>query len=575
MSDEARPPALPPKPQVAQLSIPPTVPPRDQPSSILSSSSPSSITTLSSVDNSPVQRSESSGNIPSSQDSAEPDTCFSPQNETQSIIDNSSHVQRKKGTLYNQNPSYGALPETDEIDQSEYDCLDYPIPFNKLVEENAVDLPLQVDVKESIYGMMGGDSLFENEKLDVHFMKYTDVVKISKSGVSNWLPLSSAYQCNVFTCKDGRFVAKKVCSDMENLLTTFGSMLPLVVYVTVGCKKSFTSSSIQAGELLIVKSIERTKKNKVKSMNCWSISMHKKKRLDSSCMAHFSINPEQTKVYIHDVIEHYDLPIYAIFYFSPSSVERMIVEEKLVMKSAIAKMVALESSDEILEIMLMAEFMTRKREVTNNYHAELLKKSRCLYEKFNPALVNKVIPTVCGFDSFQTKLFRHVLANWNTSTKLYYPRHTPPTLPKKRIDSSSAFCTCMIPSYPLPPLTSSQPPATTTPDTCDNEPADYEDVADNTKPARVKEASYIEITGREPRESSRPIQRYRYLHENHETLTSYTTKQVRITVQAADVFSSKYTFSVHCMYMYIVCMHVYMYVCVGGGDLWSLSPQVV
>ena len=546
MNNDPRPPDLPPKPQIThRSSMPPKVPPR--PSSKCNSTDMSSSIVKSYLVNSiPVQQSVMSRNIPSSQDSAEPDTCSSPQNEMQPVIDNSSqyatlHVQRKKGTVYNQNPSYGTHDEIDPGDR-EYASLDCLLPFNKLVEENAVDLPIQIDVKESIYGMMGGDSLFENEKLDVHFMKYTDVVKISKSGVSNWLPLSSAYQCNVFTCKDGRFVAKKVCSDMENLLTTFGSMLPLVVYVTVGCKKSFTSSSIQAGELLIIKSVERTKKNKVKSINCWSISMHKKKRLDSSCMAHFSINPEQTKVYIHDVIEHFELPIYAIFYFSPSSVERMIVEEKLVMKSAITQKVALESSDEILEIMLVAEFMTSKCEVTNNYHAELLKRSRSLYEQFNPTLVNKVIPTVCGFDSFQTKLFRHVLANWNGSTKLYYPRHTPPTLPKRRINSSPAFLVLdLIPSPLAPPPRPCPTPISIPKSSSDiiasDDDDDYEDMTTITitnpknipTPASVKETRHAESSNIETnysRELPRPLQRNQHLHENHEALASYTTKQV-------------------------------------------------
>ena len=464
---------------------------------------------------------------------AQPDTSSSTHNVAQptySTVTSSQHTPLQiQDTVYN--PSYGAL--STEIMQLEcmYDCLDYPLPFNKLVEENAVDLPLQVDICESIYGMVGGDSLFQNEKLDVYFMKHTEVVKISKSGVncSNWLPLSSAYQCNVFTCENGwQYAAKKKFSSMESLLKA--STLPLVVYVTSDKK----SLSIQAGELLIIKSVELSKKNKVKSMNCWSISTHKKKHLDGSCVKYFSINPEQTKVYIHDVIEHYKLPMYAIFYFSPSSAERVTIEEKLVMKSAIARKVAAsESSDEILEIMLMAELMMRKREVANKYHAELVKQSCSLYEKFNPALVNKVIPSICGFDSFQTQLFRHVLANWSNSTELYYPKHAPP------INSPAAAQDLIIPSPPPLPPSSRPTTLTAATDTCNNESVDYEGVYyayDDTvnDPISIKETEPLPSW----RESS---QRYQYLHENHKILITYTTKQVNIIIFTAttDLLFSK------------------------------------
>lgn len=533
----SNPPALPPKPHAAsRSSIPPKVPPR-------SSSIPLSTIKESKNASAPIQQpsNEPSNNtVPPLVQAQQVTGVSSSLRQTQtSLVDNCSMPPPQQHTSLYTNPSYGV--NDDKVVQQpgdrEYASLNYMQPFNKLLEENAIDLPLQVNICESIYGMMGGESLFEEEKLDVYFLKHTEVVKIKNSGAgtTNWLPLCSAYQCNVFTCKDGRFVTKKEFPSMDSLLTT--SILPLIVYVTVGCKKSLTCSSIQAGELLIIKSVEVTKKNKVKSMNCWSISTHEQKHLDGSCKAHFSTKTEQTKVYIHDVINHYKLPMYAIFYFSACSVERMVIEERLVIKSAITKKVAVESS-EIFEIILMADMMTKKREVANNYYKELVKRSRSLYDKFNPTFVNKVISSVpVGYDSFQTKLFKHVLANWNKSTKLYCPTHStpmPPSIPNRRVHSSPAIN--VEESPPLPPMRNMSNPTihTETPD------LEYEemtfDVRVTTERTSPKpppsgqpqdlQSHQVTTSSTENEISQLLLERAQHLHENQKTLNTYNSKHV-------------------------------------------------
>ena len=413
----------------------------------------------------------------------------------------------------NTNPSYGACAlsefEADEVQPKDrepmYDCLDYPMPFDKLVEENAVDLPFQVDACESIYE---GDSLFQDGRLNVYFMKHTDAVKVSfNSGVSNWLPLSSAYQCNVFTCKDiNEQYAGKHFSSMESALKA--STLPLVVYVTADCKKSL---SIKAGELLIVKSIELSKKNTVKSLSCWSISTNEKKHLHGSCMAYFSINPEQTKVYIHDIIEHYKLPIYAIFYFH-SSVKRVMVEERLVVKSAIATVAPQSSSDEILEIILMDMVaMTKKCEIPNSYYAELVKRSCSIYDKFTPASVDKVISDMAGsLNPFQTELFKHVLPGWRNGTKLYCPTHTL---------KASASANLVEPVPPPSPLPSISLTPVSTPGPAFVTSMNHEEDMSST-------SGFYEELEQPFRGSSMVLEQSPYLLENRKILTAYNTEKV-------------------------------------------------
>ena len=313
-----------------------------------------------------------------------------------------------------------------------YEAIDYPMPFNKLVSDYAKNLPFQVDISESLYGVLGGGSIFHGEEICLHFLKETDAL-IAKCGYEMYyVPVCSSYQCNIGLYKDDP-LALTDFSSMVKLLSS--SALPKVVCIANGAEP------VKTGELLLVKELNHLrKKDKVDSITCWSITEQKKKCLNKSCTASFNVAPEATKVYLRDIIDHCQLPMTVQLYTTGTSTTMLTINERLFVKSVIAS--KQKKPDELFEIVASIDMMAKKLEISASDTKELQKHTTRVYEAFHPSQITTVISSAkASCTRARAKLCTSVLDDWKNYIKLVpltsilpekkFPKqHAPIVLPK-------------------------------------------------------------------------------------------------------------------------------------------------
>ena len=301
-----------------------------------------------------------------------------------------------------------------------YKTIDYPMPFNKLVSDYAKNLPFQVDISESLYGVLGGGSIFHGEKICLHFLKETDAL-IAKCGYEMYyVPVCSSYQCNIGLYKDDP-LALTDFSSMVRLLSS--SAPPKVVCIANGAEP------VKTGELLLVKELNHLrKKDKVDSITCWSITEQKEKCLNKSCTASFNVAPEATKVYLRDIIDHCQLPMTVQLYTTGTSIITLTINERSLVKSVIASKQT--NPDELLEILTSTDMMAKKLETSASSSKELQKHTALVYKAFHPSKITMVIASGSAIHvPYKKSVYTNVLGDWRNNIQLVPPQSL---LPKKK-----------------------------------------------------------------------------------------------------------------------------------------------
>ena len=299
------------------------------------------------------------------------------------------------------------------MQENTYESIDYPVPFNKLVSDYTKNLPFQVDISESLYGVVGDGSLLQGERLCLHFLKLTDAL-IAESGYEMYyVPVCSSYQCNIGVCKD-KSLAPTNFSSMVSFLSS--SALPKVVCVEDGAEP------VKTGELLLVKELNHShKNNKVNFITCWSITEQKEKCLKKSCKASFNVAPEATKVYLRDVIDHCQLPMTVKLYTTDTSTTTLTITERLLVKSVIAS--KQNNPDELLEILASTAMMAKKLETSASSSKELQKHTALVYKAFHPSQIGMIIATgSANYTPARTSICTSVLDDWRNNIQVVPPR---------------------------------------------------------------------------------------------------------------------------------------------------------
>ena len=326
----------------------------------------------------------------------------------------------KKAQLFKSSSVHADI--TTLIQERDYDTIDYELSFNSLVEHNATNLPMQVDASDSLYGVVGGESLSQGEVLNLHFLKETSVVigssKFGSDQHKIMVPVCSSYRFNVGLCTD----AQTSLSNIMKLLRS--SPLPKVVCVD---KEAWP---VKAGELLLVKGIIDND-----TINCWSITERKRKHLSKSCQASFNVTPECTQVYLSDIIDHCRLPLTVLLYDSAGiSPLTLTINERSIMTTVIATKQS--KPEELIEVKVSScNLMVRRLEASEYSQEKLQESTACIYKAFHPTQVRRIMDNVhVCYSTYETKLFTSVLDNWTSSIQLVKPSLPPalmPTSPKR------------------------------------------------------------------------------------------------------------------------------------------------
>ena len=293
-----------------------------------------------------------------------------------------------------------------------YDTI--PLPMDELTKNFTKNIPSCVAVK---CAASDSGTLKEGDLLNLHFTKDTRVVNtLSISGMNVMVPVNSPMLCSVlYDPVDDIDRALKGYIFGSGSLLLSASPLPHFIGVLRGSKQTKTSSLFSNGEILVVKELSDGKQ-----LKCLSIPSGEKKYIHQSTNASFTTDPNQLKTYLSVVMKHLDFQAKVLFYPQNATLQQSMRSPYTILdaglhKSVIAtffsdqKLQSGEETQHILEILQHAPVKFDLIELSRTERRELIRKSKKIFETFNPSCVSEIVANVPpAVSSCQTLLFKMV-----------------------------------------------------------------------------------------------------------------------------------------------------------------------
>ena len=355
---------------------------------------------------------------------------------TQSMINRKAYAVKPKALSITDSVSRPILEDDPEPDVYHVVNSSEGIPLTQVVEK-ASDLPVTVQMKESLYGICGDWSLFEGQLLNIHFKKETEVVSVQVvEGAQYIVPLNSTLLCSILYNPLKNMELAKIGFDFQNVLDIIETKpMPKVVAVTVDC------SPVTKGEILVIKDVQiQENDSEKKRLLCFSANTGSEKWLNEDCEGGFTTSIQLIKLHLSELIPHVSLPILAFFFDSrmtrislPLDVHNGLCmidhyrrEKSIVTSIDIPQSLSPLQKEgafpnmEVIEILLMnVNFTVQQMSLSFIKRRELTKRTYLLKESL-PSQIDKVIVSLFSTtNALQTKLFKAVYPPWISKTVLY------------------------------------------------------------------------------------------------------------------------------------------------------------
>ena len=178
----------------------------------------------------------------------------------------------------------------------------------EFVEKYSNSLPAQVSVEKGHYGSNDPETLGNQEKLIISFVKSRKVLNIVTSTQQTFaLPLGSAVQLSLLYNPDGnehRALRGYMFQSVGELVRKSPN-LPRVICATQAYKGNGLKSTVLENELLVVENYNaQTKRLQVISLSKNSIC----KFLPLQCSGCFTTNPTSVRMYVSDICNYIGIP---------------------------------------------------------------------------------------------------------------------------------------------------------------------------------------------------------------------------------------------------------------------------
>ena len=316
-------------------------------------------------------------------------------------------------------PRSVSTPDTQlSVGRSNYDTI--PVPISELTKGFTANIPSSIVVRDLPPSDAASNlSLANGDILNLHFSKSTRVVNVlSISGMKVMVPINSPMLCSVLydpvddiERAENGYIFGSGCQ----LFNAFP--LPQFIGVSKGCKQMKNSSMFTAGEILVVKDTC----NNGKFLKCLTIPDGEPRLVHISTPAVFTTNPNKIKMHLSEVVKHLEYQLKLRFF--PQDVQLLQHMRKPYtllnvesQKSVIAtygspkQFPTVPDKDKyIMEIFSDFPLKCDLIEFTKPEKRDLVRKSKKLFETFNPSCVNEIISNVpSAVSSCQARLFSTV-----------------------------------------------------------------------------------------------------------------------------------------------------------------------
>ena len=202
-------------------------------------------------------------------------------------------------------------------------------------------------------------------------------------------------------------------------------ILPRIVRVLKSYKGSNASSSVEENELLTINRVSKAKFVGSTHLKVFSITRREKKSLPVHCAGLFSTKPSDIRLYLPQLLNIPDMfPAKAKLFFNDIIMEDSLEDlpvgvitltHSSIETSLVATMYSDESEedeeeeeeeDEVLDIPVMLDVDVKIEQLYPNKKAELLERTRSLFENFDPTKAKIFRPAISsGLFAVQTLFF--------------------------------------------------------------------------------------------------------------------------------------------------------------------------
>lgn len=178
------------------------------------------------------------------------------------------------------------------------------LSLSEFVDRYKDNFPVRIRVSKGFYGNSNLTSISEGDMFNVHFLKNTKVVVLDDGSCTEFkVALNSAIEFGLLYNPHKNKEAAKVGLMFEKVSDVMAmKTLPKVMKALEAYKGSSPESSVEANELLIVKSV-KSKKLKGKVLKVYSPRLKKKKELPEGCCGKFSTKPYDVRMFLPEIEE--------------------------------------------------------------------------------------------------------------------------------------------------------------------------------------------------------------------------------------------------------------------------------
>ena len=180
------------------------------------------------------------------------------------------------------------------------------LSLSKFVSLYHKEIPIQVRACKGFYGPSEISSIYEGDRFNVHFVKYTKIVTVEYDNGSRYhVPLNSAVQFGILYNPNNNLSDAMKGYRFETVADLLRMLIPpALVIARKAFQGSSAESSICANEVLLVKKVVSKRLGTKQQLKVFSLKENKEKVLNPNCAGNFSTRPRDVCLFLPEILKH-------------------------------------------------------------------------------------------------------------------------------------------------------------------------------------------------------------------------------------------------------------------------------
>ena len=347
---------------------------------------------------------------------------------------------RKKENAF----SLAVEPRRASLPQDELNCVSYDqskFSVKELVSKS-VPLPMKAKVATSLYGVCGEESLLDDQTVNLHFIKETEIVQLDVGNDCIFkIPLHSSVEFGIIYNPHG---------DVSKALNgywfqTIGDLIeakpaPVLVYAskTSKSKDKLSEQTVKSGDVLVPLSI-KTKGTKPMYLKCMCMQTSEVKRLPLDCKGCFTTTPVLLRMHLTELLKHAKLPQDVLIILNTEQKNQLPLEfgtrpYTLILKETMLSVIATtdpgsearnkDKELSLVEIATGLELEFEQQSLSREELQSLTCQTNKLFQSFSPISVDSFVDDLAPGSHETQKLFNTYYIREGEGYRLHVPDRT-------------------------------------------------------------------------------------------------------------------------------------------------------